>query len=168
MLKALRVSLLIPAAVAGAAILPLTGCDKTAGPGGRGSSSSAAANKPTVGVIDSDRVFTDVGWKGELARRLQVTQQDYTMALQAFVRDVDKAVADKKKEIAQKGRLNATQAGALERNEKLDQISAALTPELRQELYNTIQNRNYYVNQGTQYAGGMLRNRQAQLIGIYK
>jgi Skp family chaperone for outer membrane proteins len=162
MLKALRASFLIPVAIAGAVVLPLAGCDKKDGT----SNPTSASNKQTVGIIDYDRVFTDVGWKGELDRSLQVTQQDYKIAFDAFVHDIDRAVSEKKKEIAVKARLTPAQTAQLERNEKLDELK--LTPELQQQLFATLQNRSNYLNQANGYATNMLRQRRDQLIGIYK
>jgi hypothetical protein len=162
MLKALRASFLIPVAIAGAAVLPLVGCDKKDGT----ANPTSGSNKPTVGIIDYDRVFTDVGWKGELDRSLQVTQQDYKIAFDAFVHDVDRAVSEKKKEIAAKGKLTAAQAAQLDRNERLDELK--LSPDLQQQLFTTLQNRNNYINQANGYASSMLRERRDQLVGIYK
>ena len=168
MLRTLRVSFLVPAALLGAAMLPLAGCDKANGGGGSGGTgaSTAGAGKGSVGIIDYDRVFQDIGWKGELERSLSVTQQDYKVALEAFVRDVERAVADKKKEIAAKGKLNAAQVAQLEKNDKLDQLP--LTSDLQQQLFATLQNRANFINQANQYATGMLRQRRDQLIGVYK
>jgi len=173
MLKALRVSILLPAAITGATMLPLAGCDKgtgsgTGGTGGSGGSASTGAGKGTVGIVDYDRVFQDVGWKGELERSLSVTAQDYKLALEAFVHEVQRAVADKKKEIAanNKVKLTPAQMGQLERNEKLDQLP--LTPELQQQLFNTLQNANNYVTQANNYASNMLRQRRDQLVTIYR
>jgi len=165
MLRTLRVSFLVPAALVGAAILPLSGCDKANG-GGGGGNSTAGANKSAVGIIDYDRVFQDVGWKGELERSLSVTQQEYKVALDSFMRDIERAVADKKKEIAVNGKLNAAQTDQLNKNEKLDQLK--LTPELQQQLFATLQNRANYINQANQYATAMLRQRRDQLVGTYK
>jgi len=165
MFKALRVSFLVPAAFVGAAMLPLAGCDKANGTGST-NTSAAGTNKGTVGIIDYDRVFSEVGWKGELERSLTVTQQDYKVALDSFVRDIERAVADKKKEIATKGKLNAAQTAQLEKGEKLDQLP--LTSDLQQQLFATLQNRANYLNQANQYATAMLRQRRDQLIGKYK
>ena len=165
LIRTLRVSFLVPAALVCAAMLPLAGCDKANGGGGT-SSSSAGAGKGTVGTIDYDRVFQEVGWKGELERSLSTTQQDYKVVFDSFARDIDRAVADKKKEIADKGKLNAAQRAQLDKNEKLDQLP--LTSDLQQQLFVTLQNRTNYLNQANQYATGMFRQRQELLIGKYK
>jgi Skp family chaperone for outer membrane proteins len=166
MLRTLRVSFLVPAALIGASILPLAGCDKGGTGTGNPTPGNGGANKGAVGIIDYDRVFQDVGWKGELERSLSVTQQDYKVALESFIRDVQHAVSDKKKEIAVKGKLKPAEIAQLEKNEKLDQLP--LNSDQKQELYTTLQNANYYVNQGNAYATGMLRQRRDQLISKYK
>ena len=149
-------------------MLPLAGCDKTNGtnPGAGSPTNTSGASKGSVGIIDYDRVFQEVGWKGELERSLSTTTQDYKVVFDSFAHDVERTVADKKKEIADKAKLNAAQRSQLDKNEKLDQLP--LTSDLQQQLGTILQNRANYLNQANQYATGLLRQRQELLIGKYR
>jgi Skp family chaperone for outer membrane proteins len=167
MLKTLRVSFLVPALV-GAAMLPLAGCDKGGTGTGTGTATPAGgqAKAGGVGLVDFDRVFDSVQWKAELNRSLNATKETYRVALESFLRDVDNAVKDKKAQIARTARLTAPQIDDLNKNKDLDKLP--LTSDQKQELFATLQNANYYVNQGNQYASGMFQRRQQELVTSYK
>ena len=170
MLRTLRVSFLVPAALVGAAILPLAGCDKGGGPGGTpatGAPAGGQAKAGGVGLVDYDRVFDSVQWKAELNRSLNATKETYRVALESFLRDVDNAVKDKKAQIARNTpRLTAQQIDDLNKNKDLDKLP--LSADQKQELFATLQNANYYVNQGNQYASTMFQRRQQELVTTYK
>jgi len=168
MLNTLRVSFLVPAAAAliGAAILPLAGCDKGNTPGGT-TPASGQAKAGGVGVVDYDRVFDSVQWKAELNRSLNATKEIYKVQLESFLRDVDNAVKDKKAQIARSARLTPQQIDDLNKNKDLDKLTT-LSADQKQELFATLQNANYYVNQGNQYATAMFQRRQQELVTSYK
>lgn len=151
----------LPAALLfGAFALP--GCDKDKKDG------ALTPGTVAVGIVDYERVFTDIGWKATIQKDLDATKQNYKIAFDSFSNELSNAVKDKRSQIATAAKLtpkqiedfaNMKEAGDLE---KLN-----LTQAQKAEFVQAVNNANALQGQANQDAVNLLRYREQQLGQIH-
>jgi Skp family chaperone for outer membrane proteins len=132
------------------------GCDKKPDPAAPGTpAATAAPGHAGVGVLDSNRMITALGWATEQTKQKQAVVADVERELRSFRDALNKAVEDERKKINTDAKLSTENADKLNRGVDLDKLP--ITREQREEYITVVTKANSGNQQATEYASNAIR-----------